>query len=150
DGRFRLSELEAEIVDLTEEGTNNKPKKLKFSQAVADASEEKFEVAKAIDGKADTGWGITAEAVTEPHTPLFLLADPVKVKADSELRLRLRYEASKSKRAIGCFRLAAAQNDDLVRFLNPPKLEPWQVIGPFKTENVHAGLTNVYEPEKTI
>jgi len=149
DGRFRLSEIEAEIVS-SDEGTNSKPKKLKFSQAVADAAEQKFEVAKAIDGKADTGWGIDANSITEPHSALFLLADPLKVKKDSELRIRLRYEASKSKRAIGCFRLAAAQNEELVRFLNPPKLEPWQVIGPFKTENVHAGLTNVYQPEKEV
>ena len=27
---------------------------------VADASEEKFEVATAIDGKPDTGWGVSA------------------------------------------------------------------------------------------
>src|SRR5207237_8949022 len=86
----------------------------------------------------------------EPHSALFLLGDAIKVPKNSELRIRLRYEASKSKRAIGRFRLAAAQNEALVRLLNPPKLEPWQVIGPFQTENVHSGLTNVYEPEKEI
>src|SRR5205823_2652543 len=48
DGRFRLSEFEAELIAIND-GTNSKPKKLKFAQAVADAAEEKFEAAKAID-----------------------------------------------------------------------------------------------------
>jgi hypothetical protein len=150
DGRFRLSEFEAELIAPAKEGTNSKPKKLKFSQAVADTAEEKFEAAKAIDGKADTGWGVDANSISEPHSILFVLGEPLKVQKESELRLHLRYEASKSKRAIGHFRLAAAQNDELVRLLNPPKFEPWQVIGPFKTENVRAGLTNIYEPEKEV
>ncbi len=152
DGRFRLSEFEAEIIPpaTEKEGATNKPMKLKFVQAVADAFEEKFEIGKAIDGKADTGWGVDANSITEPHAALFLLGDSVKVEKDSELLVRLRYEASKSKRAIGHFRLGAAQNEELVRLLNPPKFEPWQEIGPFKTENARAGLTNVYEPEKEI
>jgi len=32
----------------------------------------------------------------------------------------LRYDASKSKRAIGHFRIDAAQNDDLAQLLNRP------------------------------
>ena len=41
DGRFRLSEFEAELIEPEKDGTNSKPRKLKFSQAVADAAEEK-------------------------------------------------------------------------------------------------------------
>jgi hypothetical protein len=149
DGRFRLSEFEAELVK-TDGDTNSKPRKLKFTQAVADAQEAKFEIDKAIDDKADTGWGVAADAVTEPHQALFALAEPVKVETNSELRVKLRFEASKSKRAIGRFRLAAAQNDELVRLLNPPKLAAWQVLGPFKTEGLHQGYTNVFDPEKEI
>jgi hypothetical protein len=149
DGRFRLSEIEADLRPPTGD-TNSKPKKLKFAQAVADAQETKFEIDKAIDDKADTGWGIAADAVTEPHQALFALAEPAKVETNSELRIKLRFEASKSKRAIGHFRVAAAQNDELVRLLNPPKLAAWQVLGPFKTEGLHQGYTNVFEPEKEI
>ncbi len=149
DGRFRLSEFEAEVV--TKDGDDKpKTKKLKFSQAVADAAEANYEIDKAIDGKADTGWGVAADAATEPHSALFLLAEPLKTQAKSELRIRLRYEASKSKRAIGHFRIAAAQNENLVRLLNPPKLDPWQVIGPFKTEDSMAALNEEYGPEKEI
>jgi len=168
DGVFRLSEFEAEITapakpekdwkegekpaDAKDAKKNEapKPKKLKFTQAVASAAASSREIEKAIDGKADTGWGVEAGASAEPQTALFALADSVKAPKDSELRIRLRYEASKSKRAIGHFRLAAAQNDELVQLLNPPKAEPWQVVGPFKTEGLRQGFTNVYEPEKEV
>jgi hypothetical protein len=169
DGVFRLSEFEAEVVTAPppakdwkegqeeEKDTKDakppeapKPKKLKFTQAVATAAAANREVEKAIDGKSDTGWGVEASAAAEPQTALFALAEAVKVPKDSELRIRLRYEASKSKRAIGHFRLAAAQNDELVQLLNPPKLDPWQVLGPFKTEGLYHGFTNIYEPEREI
>ena len=176
DGVFRLSEFEAEIATGTKppkdwkEGEKPpdakdekpaeakdakkeeppKPKKLKFTQAVASAAASTREIDKAIDGNADTGWGVEAGASAEPQTALFALADPVKVQTNSELRIKLRYEASKSKRAIGRFRLAAAQNDELVQLLNPPKADPWQVVGPFKTEGLRHGFTNVFEPEKEI
>ena len=149
DGRFRLSEFEAELVSNTQD-TNSKPKKLKFTQTASDSSESGFEIAKATDGKADTGWGVAADVVGEPHVALFALGEPLKVTTNSELRVTLRYDASKSKRAIGHFRIAAAQNSDLVQWLNPPKLENWQVVGPFKTENLRQGFTNVFEPEKEV
>ena len=149
DGRFRLSELEAELVTKTDE-EKSKTKKLKFTQAVASASETNYEIDKAIDGKADTGWGIPADAVTEPHSALFLLGEPLKVQTNAELHLRLRYEASKSRRAIGHFRIAAAQNENLVRLLNPPKLDSWQVVGPFKKEDEASAFRKEYEPEKEV
>ena len=167
DGVFRLSEFEAEIVpklDLVRAAAAAaekdgkapkaddapKPKKLKFTRAVATAEASTREIDKAIDGKADTGWGVEAAAALEPQIALFVLAEAVKVDKDSDLRIRLRYEASKSRRAIGHFRLAAAQNDELVQLLNPPKAEPWQVVGPFKTESLAHGFTNVFEPEKEV
>lgn len=149
DARFRLSEFEAELVTKGED-EKSKTKKLKFSQAVASAAEANYEIDKAIDGKADTGWGIAADVVAEPQAALFLLAEPLKVQTNAKLRVRLRYEASKSKRAIGHFRIAAAQNENLVRLLNPPKLEPWYVVGPFKAEDFVGAFKKQYEPEKEI
>lgn len=169
DGVFRLSEFEAELITppnlieavaATEAKDKDskkpkadevsKPKKLKFAQAVATSAAGTREIDKAIDGKADTGWGVEAAAGTEPQTALFVLAEPAKVSKDTDLRIRLKYEASKSKRAIGRFRLAAAQNEDLIQLLNPPKADPWQVLGPFATDGLHQGFTNVFEPEREI
>src|SRR6185503_379383 len=150
DGRFELSEFEAEIVATNGEGESAEPKKLKFARAAADLSAGEKQAGKAIDGKAGTAWTIPTNAVTEPHTALFVLGEPTKVQEESELRVRLRYEASKSKRAIGHWRLAAAQNDELAQWLAPPKPEPWRVIGPFKSESLTLGLAAEYDPEKAI
>jgi mono/diheme cytochrome c family protein len=151
DGVFRLSEIEAELITPAAKGeTNSKPKKLKFTQALADSSQEKNVIANAIDGKPETGWGPDPATIAEPHTALFLVGEPIKVPADAKLHVTLRYQSSKSKRAIGHFRLSAAQNKELVELLNPPKLEPWNLIGPFKSSGLYAGLTNVYPPETEI
>ncbi len=176
DGNFRLSEFEAEIVYATnvppasrpEEASEKtaaeekakdadkpvvktaKPAKIKFAQALADSARAGNEAALAIDGKPETGWQADTNGVTETHAALFLPADPITVKTNAELVVRLRYEASTSKRAIGHFRLSAAQDESLVQLLAPPKADPWQVVGPFKTENTLQGLTNVYAPEKEI
>jgi hypothetical protein len=127
------------------------PTKIKFAQALADSARDQNEAAKAIDGKADTGWQADPNALTEPHAALFLPADPVLVKSNAQLKVTLRYEASTSKRAIGRFRIAAAQNDQLVQWLAPPKTEPWQVVGPFKvTNSLPEALAAAYDPEKEI
>src|SRR5216117_1264141 len=150
DGRFELSEFEAEIVPTNGEGKSGEPKKLKFARAVADVSAGDKQAGKAIDGKADTAWTIPTNAVTEPHTALFVLGEPMKVQENSELRVRLHYQASKSKRAIGHWRLAAAQNEELAQWLVLSKSEQWQMIGPFKSESLKMGLAAEYEPEKAI
>ncbi len=159
DGVFRLSEFEAELqapMSMTEQAGSDKPaeapkpRKLKFTQAVASASASTREADKAIDGKADTGWGTEAGASAEPQTALFVLAEPAKFEAGAELRIRLKYEASKSRRAIGRFRLAAAQNEQLATLLNPPKAEPWKAVGPFKTEGLQHGFKTAFDPEVTI
>ena len=147
DGRFRLAEIEAELIA---PGADSKAVKLKFARAIADAQETKFEIDKAIDGKKDTGWGVAADAVTQSHTALFVLDKPAKVVADSELRVRLSYEASPSKRALGHFRLAAARNDEIAQLLNPPKFGNWQMLGPLKPDDGVATLDTVFEPEKEI
>ncbi|PYJ97221.1 MAG: hypothetical protein DME23_16650, partial [Verrucomicrobia bacterium] len=150
DGRFELSEFEVEVATTDAEGNAGEPKKLNFKRAAADSWESDKEIGKAIDGNAESAWSIPTNAVSEPHTALFVLGEPMKMKANSELHLRLRYEASKSKRAIGRFRLAAAQTDELVHLLIPPKQEPWHVVGPFKSESLKTGLVTEYEPEKEI
>jgi mono/diheme cytochrome c family protein len=150
DGRFRLSEIEAELIPRGTDDKPGKPQKLKFTLAVASAAEKDFDVARAIDGKADTGWGVDAGAAAEPQSALFLLGDPVKVPEGAELIVKLRYEASKSKRALGRFRLAAARNEQLAAYFNPPKMSPWQLIGPFKSEGLAQGFETVHPPEEEI
>jgi len=150
DGEFRLSEIEAELIPPGAEGKPGEPKKLSFKRALADAAKGEDGIDRAIDGNRETGWSVDAKAAAEPRTAMFLLGKAVEVPADAELRVRLRFEASTSKRAIGHFRLALAQDPDLVDRLTPPVFTKWQVIGPFKTEGLEAGFAKAYEPETAI
>src|SRR5262249_47571436 len=119
-------------------------------RAAADSSAGDKPIGKAIDGKVETAWTIPTNAVTQPHTALFVLEAPTQVQSNSALRVRLHYQSSKSGRAIGHWRLAAARNDELSQWLAPPKPDSWHVIGPFKSDSPKLGLAAEYEPEKAI
>jgi uncharacterized protein DUF1553/uncharacterized protein DUF1549/cytochrome c len=180
DGKFQLSEFEAEWVkpeadakpedgkpqdegdkaDKEEKATKgdkakrkvkqSEPQKLKFAVVLADAAEGDHRIDRAVDGKADTSWTVDAKSAAEPRTALFVLDEPARVPEDAELRVRMRFEASTNRRAIGRFYLAAAQDGELSAALNPPKFTPWHVLGPFKSDGLEAGFEKVYEPEKEI
>ena len=148
DGKFNLSELEAEIIDIAAEGGTNKTRKLKFTLAEADAADGGNDAGKATDSNGGSGW--SAGVATNRHVALFLLADPARVGTNSDLVVRLKFENGKERRALGHFRLATAQNEDLVLQLNPPKSSPWKVLGPLKSGGLQHGFTNVFEPETTL
>ncbi|MBM3832455.1 MAG: DUF1553 domain-containing protein [Verrucomicrobia bacterium] len=148
DGRFRLSEIEAELVTPEIAASTNKPKKLRFAQAAADAAENNYEARKAIDGNAESAWSVATNSIAEPHQAVFVLSEPVDIPMDSELRIRLRFGGKDS--AVGHFRLALAREEELVRRLIPAKREPWRVLGPFKTEGLPAGYLKEFEPEKEL
>ncbi|HKS36979.1 MAG TPA: PSD1 and planctomycete cytochrome C domain-containing protein [Verrucomicrobiae bacterium] len=126
------------------------PQKLKFALVLADAAEGDHRIDRAVDGKADTSWTVDAKSAAGPRTALFVLDEPAKVPEDAELRVRLRFEASTNRRAIGHFYLAAAPEGGLSAALNPPRFTPWHVLGPFKSDGLQAGFEKVYEPEKEI
>ena len=150
DGRFRLSEIEAEIIATDGESKTNKPKKLKFVQAASDTAEGNYEARKAIDGNADSGWSVGTNSIAEPHQAVLVLGEPMEVAAGSELRIRLRFEGSDPRRALGHFRLAMARDTELVQLLIPTKQEPWRVLGPFQSEGLQAGFVKAYQPEQEI
>lgn len=150
DGRFELSGFEGELVELDGQGRAGDPTKLKWSRAAADAHAGDHEIGRAIDDQPGSAWSVPADAVAAPHTAVFVLGEPIPVTTNSQLRIRLRYQASKEGRALGHFRLAAAVDAGLGRELIPPKREPWQVIGPFPAASLQAGLKAEFEPETTV
>ena len=137
DGRFRLMEVEAEVITPKADG---KPMKLRFAHAAADNAEASQEAAKAIDGNSETGWTISTNAVAETHTAIFVLNEAASVASDSELRIRLRFEGSGGNRSLGHFRLTAAQDAQLVNWLIPPKTEPWRVHRPIQDGRTSGGI----------
>lgn len=150
DGKFRLSEFEAEWVVVGADGKASEPKALKFARAVADAAVKDREIEKAIDGKADTGWQPTDAAMVEPHSAVFVLGESVTLPPNAQLRVRLKSEASEHNRAIGRFRISRASGDELASALIAPKPEAWRVLGPLKAGDPLEALQTPLEPETKL
>lgn len=150
DGTFVLSEFEAELLPKGADGSSGAPQRLRFVGALADSAASGKGIGNVLDGKPETGWGVDAATGAAPHVALFLLPEPLAVLAGSDLRVRLRFEGSVPRQALGHFRFFAASGGELPRWLSAPQFEPWQVIGPFKTEGLRAGYEQTYEPEREI
>ncbi|MDW8310418.1 MAG: DUF1553 domain-containing protein, partial [Verrucomicrobiales bacterium] len=81
---------------------------------------------------------------------LFVLGEPVSVPDGAKLRVRLDFAVSKASHVLGRFRLAAGQQAELTRALNPTRFEPWHVLGPLKADSPRAALLSPLEPEQHI
>jgi len=82
---------------------SDKPVSLKLKDALATFSQAGFEVARAIDGKVDTGWALAPE-IGKNHTAIFSFEKPVVVAAGATLTVKLdqRYGTGHT---LGKFRL---------------------------------------------
>ncbi|MCB1125465.1 MAG: PSD1 domain-containing protein [Verrucomicrobiae bacterium] len=150
DGRFALSEIEAELV-LPPAGNDAapEPRKLKFTRALANAAVKDGEVGRAMDGKPETAWSVAGDA-DAPPTALFLLDPPLDIADGVTLRVRLRFEADEAHRALARFRVSAAQGPELLANLGGLEFDDWQVIGPFATDGLEEGFARVYPPEEKL
>ena len=68
----------------------------------------------------------------------------------AQLKVRLRYEASKSPAAIRQFRLSAAAGNDLDRELHGPRFTSWQVLGPLRAPDAATALLTPFGPETQV
>ena len=141
---IRIAELEAEIT-----GSDGKAQKLTFDHSAADVGEEKNPFRNAVDGKPDTSW-VLKTAPNETHASILALKEAKKLGDPTKLNFRIRLNGAESERALKRFRISAATESDLLAALFPVRIEPWRMIGPFKTENVQAGLAAEFPPEKDI
>jgi hypothetical protein len=139
---IRIAELEAELI-----GGDGKAQKLTFDYSAADAGEEKNPFRNAVDGKADTSW-VLKTAANETHTAVLALKESKKLGDAAKLNFRVRLNGTESERALQRFRISAATEPELLAALFPVRIEPWRMIGPFKTEDVQTGLITEFPPEK--
>jgi hypothetical protein len=100
-----LSEFELTAVSIRDP---QKAQSVKFVRADADYNQANYEVAKAIDGTVagNSGWAVDGPTRKEPATALFIAAEPFGFDGGTELKFRLRHEASFSTHGVGRPRLA--------------------------------------------
>jgi mono/diheme cytochrome c family protein len=94
-GNFVLSEFHVEAGG----------KKIAFSDAEADFSQDQWPVKAAIDGKKATGWAIVPQAGKDHHA-VFTMKQPLHLKADETLTITLDQQHG-DRHTIGRFRLLA-------------------------------------------
>src|SRR5262249_37444005 len=80
-GNFVLTTIKLMLVDAA-----GKEKPLKIARAVADHSQQGFDVASSIDGKGQSGWAILPK-VAENHEAIFQLADALDAQAGFKLKV---------------------------------------------------------------
>ncbi len=119
---FILSEFTAEV-GRGSEGAKGIP----LASAQADFSQQKWHVAKAIDGDRKTGWAIGPE-FHKPHWATFRTRQPVEISQDETLEITLDQNYGRG-RTIGRVRLSLLTGDeltaelpeDVVKLLQKPK-----------------------------
>ena len=153
-GNFVLNEFECAVAD-----ASGKESPVKFAGAVADHSQEGFEVGAAIDGKTDTGWAINVkkgslnvdrEAVFFPDHPITTpsATSPSTTPAttpSAKLTIRLRHLSKGDNYLLGRFRLSVTQTPPEVLSV-PAKIRELAAIKKDKrTKDQQAQLVNFYK-----
>ncbi len=123
-GNFILTGFEVEAL----KPGSDKPLKLKLSSAVADYSQKGFEIAKAIDGKKDTGWAVDGHSKKETRKAVFTFAKPLDAGPGTRLVVRLKHESKQKNHVIGRFRISVSSADrpTFDKFAMP--LKRWEII----------------------
>ena len=106
----------------------DKPAAVKLSSAVADYSQKGFEIAKAIDGKKDTGWAVDGHSKKETRKAVFTFAKPLAAGPGTKLVVRLKHESKQKNHVIGRFRVSvsSAERPTFDKFAMP--LKRWQTV----------------------
>ncbi len=130
-------------------GADTEFQPIRFSNAIADHSQDGFPVTAAIDGKVDpeTGWAVEGHKFNEPRTAIFVLEQPLDAGPDGvELRVRLRFESQFRQHVFNKFRLSVTERGDDW----PVTMNDWHVVGPFKADDGQTAYQTEYGPEAKI
>jgi mono/diheme cytochrome c family protein len=105
-GNFVLSEFK--VATINGKGKKAKPVDLRFSAAAADVSQDGFDVIRAVDGDAGTGWAIDDRSgkLNQNRTATFQFAEPMP--ANTKM-LRFTLEQNLSNHALGKFRVSVGR-----------------------------------------
>ncbi len=102
---FVLSEIELTATSILQPTLK---KKIRFSRAIGDYSQVNYEVSKAIDGTVagNNGWAVDGPTRKANATALLIAEEPFGFSGGTELKFRLRHEASFATHGIGRPRLS--------------------------------------------
>ncbi|MGB4709702.1 MAG: PSD1 and planctomycete cytochrome C domain-containing protein [Fuerstiella sp.] len=102
---FVLSEFELTAVSVVDE---SKTQVVKFVRAISDYEQANYEVARAINGTVanNDGWAVDGPTRKERATAMFIAEKPFGFAGGTQLRFRLRHEASFATHGIGRARIS--------------------------------------------
>jgi hypothetical protein len=97
--------------------------RVEFAKALADYSQKDFDVKRAIDDKADTGWAVDGhnDKLRGDRQAIFLAKSPVTFAAGARLKVNLKFESATAQHALGRFRLATSTSTNLDEFAGLPQ-----------------------------
>ena len=116
---FVLSEFELTAVSVKDPAQSQV---VKFSSATADYSQKGYHIGNAIDGRVggNNGWAVDGPTRKKPCTAVFVAAKPFGYKEGTELRFKLRHEATFWTHGIGRPRLSVTGD-------NPAQIAPSEI-----------------------
>ncbi|MEQ8853860.1 PSD1 and planctomycete cytochrome C domain-containing protein [Gimesia sp.] len=102
---FVLSELELTAVSIKDP---SQKQVVKFSKAIADYSQNQYEIAHVIDGSVsgNNGWAVDGPSRKLPATAMLIAESPFGFAGGTELQFRLRHEANFATHGVGRPRLS--------------------------------------------
>ncbi|XZE56487.1 PSD1 and planctomycete cytochrome C domain-containing protein [Planctomycetaceae bacterium SH139] len=117
---FVLTEFELTAVS---QADHTKTQAVRFVKAIADYQQKNYEVARAIDGEANSGWAVDGPTRKEPATAIFVAEQPFGFEGGTVLRFRLRHEAGFATHGIGRPRLSVTSDPEQdLSFKGVPRL----------------------------
>ncbi|MCB9782828.1 MAG: DUF1553 domain-containing protein [Candidatus Omnitrophica bacterium] len=140
---FVLSEFE---VELKNDAQPDQVNKVELIEAQADHSQEGFDIANAIDGNAETGWGVDGYELRENRSAIFTPKTPISTGEGIHLKVRLKHESQYAGHNIGRFRVSVSSDPTMA----PSSFGKWYVSGPFKAVDGQTAYKTAYEPEQSI
>jgi hypothetical protein len=103
DGSFQLSEFKVTATPLVP-AADRKPIKVSLRPGVATFEESGFELGKAVDGNANTGWSVDGQ-LGKSHAATFAFEKPVGFEGGTKLTIELTFQAN--QHGLARFRCAA-------------------------------------------
>ncbi len=143
DGTFTLTDFSLEIL-------NAETNKIEFDKAYADFSEDRFEIANAIDKNEKSGWSVGADEATNrvDRTAVLIAKKPFDADTGSKFVIRLKQESIREQHLLGKFRLSTgtASNETFLAWSAvPTRIRAFLEIPPEKrTEEQKKELAKHY------